>query len=426
MTTLVLTALPGGVEADVVQALGDPAARAQVVRRCADLAELLAATAAGLGSVAVVSTELPGVDREAVRHLHGSGCWVVVVGHDPGRSLALGADAVLPADRAGAGAADVLGRLAAAAERGEAPGRGPVLDEPTAPDPPPVPTTPGSRGAVVAVWGPTGAPGRTTVALGMAAELAQPTGATALLADADTYGGVVAAMVGVLDEAPGLAAAARLAGNGTLDVAALARLSPVLDGGLRLLTGISRADRWPELPASGLEVVWDVCRSLAAWTVVDCGFCLEQDEVLSYDTRAPGRNAATLSALAAADVVVAVGAGDPIGLQRLVRGLDELAEAGVGPARRVVVVNRVRTSASGPRPGQAIADALHRYAGVPTVHLVPDDRAACDGAVLAGRTLREHAPASPVRRALADLAAVVTARASSGARLPSPVASDAR
>ena len=92
---------------------------------------------------------------------------------------------------------------------------------------------------------------------------------------------------------------------------------------------------------------------MAAWTVVDTGFALERDEELSYDTMAPRRNGATLSALEAADVVLAVGAADPVGMQRLVRGLGELAEvlpdgnlriAGLGSApahglKRGVVVN---------------------------------------------------------------------------------------
>ncbi len=55
----------------------------------------------------------------------------------------------------------------------------------------------------------------------VAAELAA-SGVPTLLADADVYGGVVAQVLGFLDEAPGLAAAARLANNGQLDVAALA------------------------------------------------------------------------------------------------------------------------------------------------------------------------------------------------------------
>jgi Mrp family chromosome partitioning ATPase len=65
----------------------------------------------------------------------------------------------------------------------------------------------------VAVWGPTGAPGRTTVAVNLAAELAL-LGRHTLVVDADTYGGTIAQAVGLFDESPGLAAAARAAGQG--------------------------------------------------------------------------------------------------------------------------------------------------------------------------------------------------------------------
>ncbi|HEY3438303.1 MAG TPA: hypothetical protein VGK35_11520 [Actinotalea sp.] len=269
-----------------------------------------------------------------------------------------------------------------------------------------------ARGTLITVWGPTGAPGRTTVAVNLAAELAEQ---DALLVDADTYGGTVAQMLGLLDEAPGVAAAARLAATGRLDAAALAALTPRLEGGLRVLTGISRAHRWPEVTAANLEAVWAVARRLAAVTVVDCGFSIEQDELLSYDTRAPHRNAATLSALTEADHAVVVGAGDPIGLQRLVRALAELTDLGV-QAQRHVVVNRVRASASGPRPAEAITDALRRYAGVNGALLVPEDQLGCDTAVLGGRTLREQVPHSPARRALVALAGeFAPARATAGA-----------
>jgi hypothetical protein len=299
-----------------------------------------------------------------------------------------------------------------------------------APDLPPTEVTTAdvvpARGRVIAVWGPTGAPGRTTVAVNLAAELAacahdadagppaaggrtglpgvgrgllpaseappgrrpglrgarpaasaagsgsasgshgdRPDSASggALLVDADTYGGTVAQVVGLLDEAPGIAAAARAAGQGALDARSLARLTPVIGPRLRVLTGISRADRWPELPGSSLDVVWEVARGLAGWVVVDCGFSLEQDEVLSYDTHAPRRNAATLSALGAADVVVVVGSGDPVGVQRLVRGLAELADSGAaGHAGRVVVVNRPPPRACGRRRVGALR---RRHGGAP-------------------------------------------------------------
>lgn len=404
MTVGVLCAVQGAAESIIVQAVEQTGGRLSVTRRCADLTELLAAAEAGLGRLAVVSGDLELLDREAIDLLHRAGVRVVGIGDAARpwlgeRLAALGADlvAVAPQDEVAAGSV-VRDALA-------------ILDDARDDDVPgiaqPEEIRRPSRGLVAAVWGPTGAPGRTTVAVNVAAELAAA-GRRTLLVDADTYGGCVAQVVGMLDEAPGLAAAARAAGQGTLDLMTLARLTPSIAPDLRVLSGISRADRWPELPSSSLDAVWSVARGLAEWTVVDCGFCLEQDEVLSYDTRAPRRNAATLSALEAAEVVLVVGAGDPVGIQRLVRGLGELTDLGLG-ATRVVVVNRVRASVAGPHPGDAVGQALARYAGVTDAHLVPDDRAAVDTALLEAQTLREAAPGSPVRRALAGVAARVDA-----------------
>src|SRR5207342_2118329 len=225
--------------------------------------------------------------------------------------------------------------------------------------------------------------GRTTVALNLAGELAAR-GEPTLLVDADTYAASIAQCLALLDESAGLAAAVRAANQGALDAERLAVLAPFACPGLRVLTGLPRPQRWPELRPSGLTVVWDRAREIAAWTVVDCAFCLETDEELSFDTSAPRRNGATLSALTAADVVLAVGSADPVGLQRLVRGLMDLREVlppGVSPR---VVVTRVRSSAVGAFPQQRIADALSRYAGVSDVLGVPDDPAAHDAAMLAG------------------------------------------
>ncbi len=95
------------------------------------------------------------------------------------------------------------------------------------PDPePPVPhPDDGSLGRVVAVHGPTGAPGRTTVAIGLAAEHAHR-GHRSVLVDADPHGGAVAQHLGVLDEVSGLLASARLVNSGALD----ARRSPAAGG----------------------------------------------------------------------------------------------------------------------------------------------------------------------------------------------------
>jgi Flp pilus assembly CpaE family ATPase len=200
-----------------------------------------------------------------------------------------------------------------------------------------------------------------------------------------------------------LAAAVRQANTGNLDLAGLARIARAVAPNLHVLTGIARADRWPELRPSGLVTVLTLARAMAPLIVVDCGFSLEQDEELSYDTAAPRRNGSTLAVLSTADVVLAVGSADPVGLQRLVRGLAELREA-VPDCQPRVVVNRVR---KGSVPGDAAAQisaALLRHAGVEQALLVPYDRSSLDEAIAGGRALAEVAPDSPVRKALLPLA----------------------
>jgi Flp pilus assembly CpaE family ATPase len=428
----VLTAVSDAVwEAQHVRAFERGDLGVVVVRRCVDLADLLATASTGQARAVLLSADLRRLDRDALGRLAQGGVAVVGV-VAPGdeeaerRLRQLGVRHVLPSDSApeATAAAVVLAvgpaveptageRLAVADTRA-------ALDVPSAEPPPREPSPPHGNGRVVAVWGPTGAPGRSTVAVHLAAELAARD-CSVLLVDADVYGGVVAQVLGLLDEAPGLAAAARLANSGALDLTSLASLARTVTPTLRVLSGIARADRWPELRPAALEVVLDLARSLVAVTVVDCGFSLEQDEELAYDTSAPRRNGATLAVLAAADTVVAVGAADPVGLQRLVRGLAELREAVPGVQPRVVV-NRLRASAV---PGDAegeVRTALARYAGVTDLGVVPLDVAALDGAVAGGRTLAEAAPGSPARAALSALAASLLGQPSpAGGRRRRPV-----
>ncbi|HEX6234955.1 MAG TPA: hypothetical protein VFZ63_17625 [Jiangellaceae bacterium] len=404
MAVPILTAVTGASwEAQLVSALDKAPGRLQVVRRCVDLADLLAAAAAGHGRAVVVSADLRRLDREAVGRLAASGVATVGVvpegDEDSERRLRqLGIDHVVTA---AAGAGDIADAVHAAITQLADSGSMPVV---WAPDDSAVAAV--AAGRLVAVWGPAGAPGRTTLAVNLAAEVAA-LGKATLLADVDTYGGCVAQSLGLLDEAPGLASAARAANQGQLDLPGLARHARQLDRSrLRVLTGISRTERWPEIRQSSLEVIWGLARGLAELTVADCGFCLEQDEELSFDTSAPRRNGATITTLNQADVVLVVGSADPVGMQRLVRGLDELADR-IPEADVHVVVNRIRESVLGPRPEHQVREALRRYAGAYRVAVIPDDPGAADAAMAGGRTLAEVAPGSRMRLAIAALAAEV-------------------
>jgi Flp pilus assembly CpaE family ATPase len=407
--THVLTALGNRWDSRVATLL-EGSREVSIVRRCADLPDLVATAAAGLGTVALVSGDLRGLDLTAVAQLRSAGVHVVGLAA-PGDEEAERRLRRLGIGRVIAGDAELMELEAALTEEVdldalereiEGPARG--SDGTSAPDDAgdlPDPGIEPDSGRVVAVWGPTGAPGRTTIAVTLATELAG-LGILTVLVDADTYGGSVAQALSFLDEAPGLAAATRAADQGSLDVPALARLAPRATAGLRVLTGIPKAERWPEIRPAALERVLAVCRSLGQVVVVDCGFSLEDDEELSYDTMAPQRNAATLTTLSVADELVVVGGCDPVGLQRLVRALQELGT--VPSPRPTVCVNRVRAGAVGSHPEQRVAEALARFAGVSDPLFVPDDPAALDAALLQGRALAECAPQSPVRAAVRAIA----------------------
>jgi MinD-like ATPase involved in chromosome partitioning or flagellar assembly len=265
---------------------------------------------------------------------------------------------------------------------------------------------PDRPGRVIAVWGPAGSPGRTTVAISLAAELAAA-GCDVILGDADTTSASIAPALGLLDESPGFAAACRLAGNGTLTVRELDRVAQRYEssaGGFRVLTGIGRPSRWPELSAEKVTETLAQCRRAAEYTVIDTAASLENDEELQSDLAAPRRNAATLAALRAADEVIAVGAADPLGLARFLRGHVDLLET-AATDRVTVVMNKVRASAIGLTPQSSIASTLHRFGGISSPLLVPYDRPALDAALLSARTVLDTAPRSPARVAIRELAA---------------------
>ena len=415
MTTGLLTAGSGQAwETELVAALDRPGAPMTVVRRCADIGDVLAVATTGLAAVAVLAGDLRRLDTEAVARLRLSGVAVVCVhaATDERARLRLerlGIDGLVPDDAGPDGVLAAVRAAAIAVLDGEFADPKRHLADPRRSLPPvstDVDAGPADAGLppgrVIAVWGPTGAPGRSTVAAGLAVEAASA-GLSTMLVDADVYGGVVATAFGLLDESPGLAGACRAAANGRLDASALSALCWSLEPRLRLLTGIARADRWPEVRPSALPTVLGVARDIASIVVVDCAFAVEADEEISFDVLAPRRNGATLAALADADVVLAVGSCDPPGIERLIRALDDLA-AVLPSADPRVVLNRCRSSAAS---RDEAVKAVERFAGRTVTAVLPEDRGATDRAWRRGVSLAEAAPNSPLRVALRELARAV-------------------
>lgn len=395
--TVVLVAGGGAAwEARALEVLGSRSG-VVVLKRCVDVDDLLAASASGQADVAVVGLDAHGLDQGAVDLVrrHGVRPVVVVPRGTPSeaaraRAVRIGVRTLVAEEQV-----DTLGEAVTRPEEGlsgatsvrdgaghlDQPWGEALHEEPDGSEPPMAPSDHGP-GRVVAVWGPAGAPGRSTVATTLAATLAARRRRTVLV-DVDPWGGSVAQQLGVLDEVSGLLAAARLASGGVL----AERFPTVLRSlgqHLELLTGLPRADRWPEVRDGVIEEVLDLARQ-RGHVVVDTGAPLERDAAVDLAGR-PGRNGTTLAALAEADEVVVVGTADPVGLSRLARGLVELAEeTGGRPVH--LAVNRMRSSL-GWSAGD-VEQMVRGFAEIASTTFLPEDQAATDRALVAGRSVVE-------------------------------------
>ena len=308
-------------------------------------------------------------DRRAVRI-------VALVGDDDDERVAqsFGLLTILPATAEAFAVADALPSVAVAAKEQSRP------------------ATAGPR--TIVVWGPHGSPGRSTVAIELAVELARGDRHVALV-DADSHAPSIALSLGLADEGPGFAAACRQAALGTLDARELTRIAlPLERTGVEVLPGINRPSRWPELAESRVSSALEACREWVDHTVVDVSASLEQDEEIMSDLDAPRRNGATLAALRSADLVVAV-ATDPVGVARFLRGYADL-RAVVGATPVLTVANRLRPGALGIDARGQVRRTLDRFGGISDVRFLPADARSADAALLAARPIALAAPRSPL------------------------------
>jgi MinD-like ATPase involved in chromosome partitioning or flagellar assembly len=337
------------------------------------------------GADVVVAQSSPrGLSRTLVEECRRRGVAVVVLGDDASAARdaeLLGLARPLPLDVEGWVIADALAHAAATFAA--------------------APTPPARGNGVIAVWGPHGSPGRSTLAVELAAELRRSAARVALV-DADTHAPALAVMLGLADEGPGFAAACRQVDLAELDDDELRRISVPIGAGAGLidvLTGINRPGRWPELTHGRVTGALRACRRWADHVVVDVAASLETDEEIVSDLDGPRRNAATLGALQEADTIVAVLSADPVGVSRFLRAHAEL-RAAVGATRVVVVANRMRPGTLGLDARGQVRRTLERFAGIEDVWFVPLDPRSVDAAVLAARPVAETSPRSPLSAAV--------------------------
>jgi len=422
--TAVLLALTGlADESELVRVA--TGADLTVIRRCVDAVDLLGAAASDQTCPVVIASTLPRLTPDVIARLgHRVVVGLAADALGTERLSRLGVDPVIvvspapattmqqvadvcqagvtpiagdsPEDYCSTAEVDTASGSAAAASWPAADARpqgGPVRDQEL--------RARMGTGSVVTVWGPMGAPGRTTVAIGLAEALSDR-GLRVCLVDADTYAPSVAMALGLVEETSGMSVACRQAEAGTLSPTSLASLTMSPRGAAhsrwRVLGGIAQASRWPDVRSAALDRLWQAARASFDMVVVDAGFCLEEDD--SPGAWARQRNAAALSATAQADRLVVVADGSGLGAARLLAGWSAVDRQSNGIP---VTLVRNRARGSGRAWHQAVASC-----GIPDVVDIPDDPRSVQGCWDRGHSLGEGARRSRVRRAMVALAARVS------------------
>lgn len=365
------------------------------VHRCVDVSNLILEAKLDDVGVAVIDAQFPRLDSTVVATLNQGRARVVGAASDAegaDRLAALGVSQVVRV--VGSDIGPAIGELRELCADSTASSVADVRSQ--------VSSGPAHRtthGALVAVWGPPGAPGRTSIALAIA-QLSAAAGTETLLVDADSVSPGVGPALCLESDGSGLIAAAHHGDRGTLDEAVLARLARGIDPRFRVLTGVSHVSRRAELRAAAMAKVWQVATQLSQQCVVDVGGCVD-DGSLAFDADVAdfglnsGGHTAAATALTAADELIAVTTCEPAALARLLSHLAPIRS--LAPAARLhVVVNRVRSPLV---RNSAAGDELRAFVMAQTraasVTLVSEDRAVFDHAIVNGLTPFEHDRKSP-------------------------------
>lgn len=366
---------------------GLPAAGVVVARRALDAATLLELLAAGRASsdidAVVVSAGLHGLDEAALAALGERGTPVLLLVDGDAQAARFGdGEPVLLSSSPAASVAEAVRRLAAAPSPFPTASGGVNADDRPAAD-----GDPEARGTVVGVTSGKAAPGKTTVAICLAAALGR-SGLRVALVDADRRGGNLAPSLN-LDPRRGLVGIA--ATTGSLDGRIEAELQP--GPSCSVLTGVERPERAGVLTADLIAATVARLRTRFDRVVVDLG--------------AP----ADAAVVALADEVVLVTGTDTVSAWNARVTLEAVPEQDRWRRWSLLVNRRDRHTAYDAH------DAAHAL-GIPAIGTVREDRRAAAHAIEARRPLLDAG--GRVARDLLRAAEALETRIAAGAAAPQP------
>lgn len=219
---------------------------------------------------------------------------------------------------------------------------------------------------MIAVHGPPGSTGKSSLAYNLAYEFSE-LGKRVCLLDLDVHSPSLAVQLGIAEPPIGLSGCARLIRQGRFNVEQFERLSVLVRhrrASFRALTGIPASRRWGEVSEDTVRQLLALTRAEFELTVLDLSTSIESD-IFSTTSSSP-RNAAIIAALRESDSVISLVLETPLSLSRYLGQHLELQE--INTSRRLVV-NRSNNQA-------AFASALRELAKEEIFARIPEDQPA--------------------------------------------------
>ncbi len=227
------------------------------------------------------------------------------------------------------------------------------------------------KSAVIAVWGPAGSPGRSTISASLVWCLADFE-ATRLV-DADTYAPSQAISLGVDSETtPGLAFCLRslTAGESVRKLITEMDVKPYREREMKLHTGLLRSEIWDELDVQFVAALLTEYRNAGRLTVFDLA--------ASFESLNSAKDQVCAAVLDIADTVIAVCDASELGVLRFIRGMVKLREK-YPKQNYIVVLNRTRKGMN-KKSHSRIAQLLEKYGEISVDYFLPLSTGVSDAA----------------------------------------------
>jgi len=247
---------------------------------------------------------------------------------------------------------------------------------------------------VLAIHGPPGSTGKSSIALNLAYEFAA-LGKSTLLIDLDTHSPAMVQLLGLSQPSAALAGAARLIRQGRFDREQLNRLSVLLknrSASFRVLAGLTTSRRWGEISHETVSQLLNLARVEFELVILDISSQIEDN--LTSSVEPVTRNGVTRAALALSDLAISIINKSTLSMSRYLNDFAELREL---QRNRLVILNRSESA-------QKIATTLKALTKETIFATVPDDPTSFELAESAQLPLALARRKAPARNAIAAIA----------------------